>query len=458
MGKQRRSKMSEKESNDSDDKYAWKRIEGKIDAMRASIENVNTSVAGIDTRLTALESKAERWQDLIQPRVVSEVKRATDGLRDDWSLTDRKVEDLTQRMAQFKSSELQQTVDEHSIIIRNMPIVDEDNNLMQDVLDLFGDTLQIDVGVKSVNRFDAHGKRIPLVKVELANLDDKVLVLKNKRKLLDTAETKSIHIEKCLTKLEAITRDNWNTIINALGPAGKSLRVVGTGRIVNKKKRGESQVTAEDEDDGDADDEEDSAGTSGSASEVPREDPMVQRSGRAYRTPSKHERRPSADGGTNTSNKSRKRPPSKPREAQLTHGGRDKQHHENRQDAQRHRGRKSGTGLPLKTPERAHPSAAGHEPDKELAHDRKPRQPQQQTKKKKKNKSRNRSPSPLVFEEDSDDAVITGVSELDSEVEYVLVRKSLGSGKKSSSAHKHPDKPYTRQHAKKSSQWQYRNK
>ena len=86
----------------------------------------------------------------------------------------------------------------------------------------------------SATRYDTYSDRTAPVKVVMANCNDRAMVLSNKQKLADYKDMEKVRIEKFLTKSDALARDNWSTILNALGEAGKHLRVAGTGRIVKK--------------------------------------------------------------------------------------------------------------------------------------------------------------------------------------------------------------------------------
>ncbi len=338
---------------------------------------------------------------------------------------------------------------------------------MKDVLDLFGDKLEIDVGVKNVDRFDAHGNRIPIVKVELETLEDKITVLKNKCKLLDFADTKTIHIEKCMTKMEAITRDNWNTIINALGPAGKALRVVGTGRIVVKKRRDEPGEAEEADEEHDADDEEDDddrssiAGDAGSGRGDHGELPRVQRSGRPEnKTLAKEERRPVKTGGTNDTKKSRQMSGGRQQDPVAPRGGNGKKHQEFRTEKERPQTAKVNKKKHKKSRERSVSPSSGRRSDEEAEHGRRHRHHSSVNKSQATYSSSRRAISPIPYEaEDSEYMTITERSEVESEVEYVMVRKSVGGGRKSTANQAKPaGKPNTRQRARKGSEWAYRDR
>ena len=145
------------------------------------------------------------------------------------------MDDIRAQLSDIKSGENQHPDSNTSVIIRNLPIVDDDNKLTHEVLLLFGDTLKIDVGVVSAERFKTYSDRISPVKVVLANSADRAQVMKNKYKLGKSDQTKKVRIEHLMTKADVINRNNWSTILNRLGDAGKDLRVVGSGRIVSKK-------------------------------------------------------------------------------------------------------------------------------------------------------------------------------------------------------------------------------
>ncbi len=68
----------------------------------------------------------------------------------------------------------------------------------------------------------------------LGSVEDRVDILKAKKKLTDLGKYKNIRIEACLSRQEAISKQNFGLLLSELGGAGKKLRVAGNRRIMRK--------------------------------------------------------------------------------------------------------------------------------------------------------------------------------------------------------------------------------
>ncbi len=72
--------------------------------------------------------------------------------------------------------------------------------------------------------------RPPLIKISFQNLDEKILVLRNKMKLKDSDEFKGVFLKSSKSHVERLIEMNARAIIRQL-PQGRQLRVDANGRI-----------------------------------------------------------------------------------------------------------------------------------------------------------------------------------------------------------------------------------
>ena len=89
------------------------------------------------------------------------------------------------------------------------------------------------VHVVQALRLDSRNDRPGLMKIELENKKDKILVLKNQKKLLDSAEFRGVFLKSSQSHIERLIELNFKTILSEI-PNGGHYRVTGCGRIVKK--------------------------------------------------------------------------------------------------------------------------------------------------------------------------------------------------------------------------------
>ena len=94
--------------------------------------------------------------DLIETKDSKQLNTKLQVEKKDARVLDHKVDDVKTQLGLFKSDMLQQQTDTLWLMISNVPIEDDDDEqLIQDVLSLFGDKMNIKVGVREVTRFKA---------------------------------------------------------------------------------------------------------------------------------------------------------------------------------------------------------------------------------------------------------------------------------------------------------------
>ena len=160
------------------------RIEEKLDLVNNSIVDIRTSVSGLEDRLNTIEQSVNNVADLVKREVTREVTRSLRGVRDDVSLLERKMNEMQVRMNAVESQKKQADMDLRTVILRNFTTENEER-LYEEVSDLFSETLEVFVTIDAVDRYKAFEDRIGMVKVVLGSEEDKVDILKAKRKLMD---------------------------------------------------------------------------------------------------------------------------------------------------------------------------------------------------------------------------------------------------------------------------------
>ena len=181
--------------------------------------------------MSTLEDTVNGMQRHIQDQVTEEVNTATATLHKDYKFLERKYDIMKVQLDSLANRDIQADIDSRSVIIKNLVCENEDN-LVQEVGDLFVETLEVSVIVEEVIRFKSYNDRAAPVKVTPRSVDNCADILSAKSSLMDNEKTKKIRIEGCFPKAEVIARQNWNTLIGLLGNKGKSVRLLGGGRII----------------------------------------------------------------------------------------------------------------------------------------------------------------------------------------------------------------------------------
>ena len=127
-----------------------------------------------------------------------------------------------------------------TVIATNIPFSIGENlsRKVTDLIHALGEEVSDRVTITGVRRLPAKYRNKPgLVKISFRNLDEKILVLRNKRKLMDSQNFKRVFLKSSKSHAERLIELNARTLLQAL-PTGKSYRVDANGRI---KSRGVNQ-------------------------------------------------------------------------------------------------------------------------------------------------------------------------------------------------------------------------
>ena len=138
-----------------------------------------------------------------------------------------------------------------TVIATNVPFSNGEN-LNRKVADLIrelGEEVSDRVTITGARRLPAKYRNKPgVVKISFRNLDEKILVLRNKRKLAESQAFKRVFLKSSKSHAERLIELNARTLLQAL-PTGKSYRVDANGRIksrgVNQERDGTDDQTSD---------------------------------------------------------------------------------------------------------------------------------------------------------------------------------------------------------------------
>ena len=124
-----------------------------------------------------------------------------------------------------------------TVVIKDLPVTPEEDLLMKarELISALGEEVSFNVSVIAASRLPSRYHNKPgLVKISLADNDQKVLVLRNKYKLKNHRSYKRVYIQSAKSHVERLLELNARTILREL-PQGRSYRVAGNGRILRRQ-------------------------------------------------------------------------------------------------------------------------------------------------------------------------------------------------------------------------------
>ena len=124
-----------------------------------------------------------------------------------------------------------------TVVVKNLPETPEENLLAKarELISALGEDVSSNVRIAAVSRLPARFRNKPgLMKVSFEDVDQKILVLRNKYKLKNDAAYKRVYIESAKSHVERLLEINARTMLREL-PQGRSYRVSGNGRILRRQ-------------------------------------------------------------------------------------------------------------------------------------------------------------------------------------------------------------------------------
>lgn len=120
-----------------------------------------------------------------------------------------------------------------TITVSGIPVTDSEDLIKkaEELISCLGNEVSSKVNVSGATRLPSRLTNKPaLVKISFVNLQQKILVLRNKRKLKDTEHYKQVYINNSKSRVERLIENNARALLRNL-PRGHSLRVDANGQI-----------------------------------------------------------------------------------------------------------------------------------------------------------------------------------------------------------------------------------
>ncbi|CAG2250065.1 unnamed protein product [Mytilus edulis] len=210
-------------------------------------ESMNNLGSRLEKRMSEIEGNVEKrltvkFNTVINDRVKGEVAKLKAEITTEVSEYKDKVETLEKSYAEIVTSKCDRTDQKQNlnIIVKNLPVEQRENTdktfLKSKVAALIKDGLKLaNVSVKDVVRKQTYsGSNKPgIVVIGIESLEQKKLVLKSKKVLMNSAKYSRVYIENDIPYEQRINNINNRTILRALGKDNDF--VVKSGRIVKKQ-------------------------------------------------------------------------------------------------------------------------------------------------------------------------------------------------------------------------------
>ena len=202
----------------------------ELTLLRQTIEQLR--LGQIETR-NALQHQLNDIKTEIINTVDEKITRLQQALDIEMSQMTRRFEDVEARITTVEHKMKPDFASEVTLIARNvLPCRNENLNEVAAVIIEEGVGLR-DVDIIRTMRLEARGQKPGIVKIELKSTEDKIRVLRNKRKLMESGNErlKNICIQSSRDHVKRLMEINMRTILREL-PNGNTLRLTAGGRII----------------------------------------------------------------------------------------------------------------------------------------------------------------------------------------------------------------------------------
>ena len=225
-------------------------IDKKLTALQTALElkidlKIDTKLAGMQAALVAtLETKFKTQSDALSVALTSKIKEVAASTKKEMTeYVDQEVKIMVTRMEDIEGKQTKESPraspfdPDLSLIIVGLPLDNEESeeDLKASVIELLRNGLECAPvpEVVAVERLRSRGERPGVVKVELRSVQEKVTVLRLKRRLKDNDNYRRVYMSAAKSHAERLVDINFRTLLKAI-PEGKQFFLTGNGRLVQK--------------------------------------------------------------------------------------------------------------------------------------------------------------------------------------------------------------------------------
>ena len=207
-------------------------------SLKGSVDTLTTTVNGLETKI------------MKNIRVV--IQEETKKINDELGLFKGRMDNMETRLDQLSGGRAPEAgfVVDTSVIIINLAQHDTEDTVAL-CQDLITDVLGVTAQVTRAERTRRRDERPAIIKCQLNTLDEKITVLRNKRKLESVDDYKRVFIARMRTHEERLIELNFKAVLKDL-PNGDQYRFTGSGRLINREENATAEEAANGADGGDA--------------------------------------------------------------------------------------------------------------------------------------------------------------------------------------------------------------
>ena len=227
-------------------------MEGKLDLLSRQIGDMSQSIqlltrtvnnveASFDKKIEELKQSLDRKIDdtlvkkkeEIRDELRGELNQDVDSLRQELDATKLDLADTKAELARIRVAVEPPYSPDKSVVIYGLKS-NEEEAVQDTVRWLFSTVLQAEANIVNVERIEPKGTgQIGVIRVELTCVEEKINVLRAKRRCVNTQETKDVVIRTCDSHESRVHKLNCRKMLSLM-PGGKDYLVADNGLIKRK--------------------------------------------------------------------------------------------------------------------------------------------------------------------------------------------------------------------------------
>ena len=211
-------------------------------SLKSQINEVHTSLEKLlDVKVKHLEHLIAENREELKAELDAKVNMLQQNLDIDIGQVSARMDRFEAKLTEAESCPANKFQSDVSVIIVGLPFTDGEIP-RERVASLLAEVLQCDPVPEIVNaeRTTPRGRGPGVIKVEFRTVQDKVAVLRLKKKLMDTEGFGRVFIQSAKSHTERLIDLNFRTILKEL-PAGKDYFLTGNGKLVKRDRQQERQ-------------------------------------------------------------------------------------------------------------------------------------------------------------------------------------------------------------------------
>ena len=216
--------------------WVLENIEIMTEEQNSILSSISQDMKGLKDSVDSLKSTVNGLEDKIMSNIRGVIREETRKFDNEIELMKGRMDNMESRFMELtgESTNSPHMFDCNTsvIVINLVQHADEDPAAV--CQGLFSDVLEIDVTVAKAERLKSRNDKPGIIKCQLANLQEKIDVLRNKKNVRNDDTTKNVFIARMKSHEERLIEINVKALLKEL-PNGNQFRFTGSGRLVDKR-------------------------------------------------------------------------------------------------------------------------------------------------------------------------------------------------------------------------------